>query len=103
MPEVVDEGVALRVGLEHQEGVDFRAEDDRLDVAQKILEADVERGDLFLPLALAELADALAGRRLFLRGFIFRWRRGSAGLRENGCSKRKRQCDCDRSFHDFPD
>src|SRR5204862_7401758 len=77
MPEVVDEGVALRVGLEHQEGVDFRAEDDRLDVAQKILEADVERGDLFLPLALAELADALAGRRLFLRGFIFRWRRGS--------------------------
>jgi hypothetical protein len=95
-PEVVDERVALGVGLEGQERVELRPEHDRLGIGDEVLMPHAELLDARLALALAELAQALGLGSVRLR------RGGRSGrLRQNDGGEGERQGSGER-FHGFP-
>jgi hypothetical protein len=97
IPEILDEGIAVRIGLECQESVELVVEKDRLDITQEVLIPDLEFLDPGGALALRQLANAV---RVFLVfGFRFRGRfRGCLG--ENVGGKDEGQGSGER-FHGF--
>src|SRR6185436_20631647 len=93
------ERVALGVGLEAEEAVELRSEEDRLDVGDEVLVLAVELCDPGRALAPGKLADALDLLGVAL--LVFR-RRRSGRLGENVGSEGKRQGSGER-FHRFPE
>ncbi len=84
-PEVADERVALGVALQHQERVELGGDDDRLDVGNPILMADVELFDALIPLAPRQLALDFRLRGVFVLVVFFP---GIGRLAQNA----RRQC-----------